>query len=163
MKGMYHILVAILSMCAMACVTPPDYPDEPEITFEGWSTDTMDQGNLNNDSVFIFLSFTDGDGDIGYPADSPEKDIFVVDGRTGSIQDELKMPEVPEDGTGNGINGDITLRLFNTCCIFPRNIPPCSRGTGIPLDSLFYEIYIVDRAGNESNRIITPTMYLRCN
>lgn len=147
----------------VGCIDPPDYPNEPEIEFLSWSKNTMNQGDLNGDSVLIRLTFTDGDGNIGYPASDPTPDIFVIDSRTGIIQDRLKMPEVPEEGTGNGINGELTLRIFNTCCFFPKNIPPCTVTNMYPTDTLHYEIYIEDRAGNRSNTISTPMMILRCN
>jgi len=160
---MIRFWIATSVLLVIGCIDPPDFPDEPTIEFLGWSKSTMNQGDLNGDSVLIQLSFTDGDGDLGYPANDPTQDIFVIDTRTGVIQDRLKMPEVPEEGTGNGVNGELTLRIFNTCCFFPKNIPPCTSTNLYPTDTLRYEIYIEDRSGNESNRIMTPEMVLKCN
>lgn len=161
-RVLYIISILSCILLGTRCVNAPDFEDEPKIEFLDWTTNTMRQGDLNTDSVFIRLSFEDGDGDLGFPSDDLTRDIFIYDVRTGELQEQLKMPEIPEDGTGNGISGEITLRVYNTCCIFPQGIPPCAAPTQYPLDTIQYDIHIEDRAGNESNVVRTPVMILRC-
>lgn len=146
-----------------SCVNPPDFPEEPVLTFESLSKSEMLQGDFNEDSLFVLLSFTDGDGDIGRPTTDSTRDIVVFDNRTGKVQERFKMPEVPEDGTGNGIEGEITIRLFNTCCLFPGTFPPCSKVAQYPFDTITYDIYISDRAGHQSNTVTTTAVILRCD
>ncbi|HMQ08163.1 MAG TPA: hypothetical protein PKC30_12745 [Saprospiraceae bacterium] len=146
-----------------SCVKAPDFPLEPEIDFVGFSKSTMNQGGLNNDSTFMTISFQDGDGDIGHPANSTMRSLFIIDKRTGNIYNQFKVPEIPEQGVGNGVRGEITVLMYTTCCIFPDLIPPCSAPSQFPTNDLSFEVYLVDRAGNESNRINTGIINLLCN
>ena len=159
----YKVHIWCLLLVVTSCVNPPNYPDEPVLTLEGLSKTTMSQGDFNDDSLFVFLSFTDGDGDIGRVGSDSTKDIVVRDNRTGLIQERFKIPMVPEDDSGNGIDGDIISRLYNTCCLFPRQFPPCSVLDMYPLDTITYDIFISDRAGNRSNIIQTPPVVLLCD
>ena len=160
--NLHNIWCLLVFALLTACVNPPDFPDEPVLTFEMLTKNELQQGDFNEDSLFVVLSFTDGDGDIGRPSDDTTRDIVVFDNRTGKIQERFKMPEVPEDGTGNGVEGDITIRIYNTCCLYPRNFPPCSRLAQYPLDTISYDIYITDRSGHQSNVVTTPNVVLRC-
>ena len=146
-----------------ACAEAPDYSEIPEIEYEGLSKKLMRQGDQFTDSLYIYFSFKDGDGDIGYADSDPRKDIVVIDTRTQVEQERFKMPMVPEQGTGNGISGEVTVRIYSTCCLFPAGIPPCSAPPSFPTDTMAYEIYILDRAGHESNRIRTDPVVLECN
>ena len=68
-------LLVVALFCGMfvtSCLNPPDYPDAPEITFKdvsykkgGPSAD----GGFDPDTVFLTLSFKDGDGDVGVSTD----------------------------------------------------------------------------------------------
>lgn len=160
-----NILLFIVFLTAFtACISPPDYPIEPKITFQNLSKNTMRQGELGTeDSLFVTFSFTDGDGDLGTP--DVDKDtsrilnVFLTDKRTNTPAERFRLPYIPEQGAGNGISGDIRLLLFTTCC---NVLPPCEASTTKPIDTLVYEIYIKDRAGHESNRIQTAPIYLQC-
>lgn len=161
MKNIFFtVLVFILFY---SCTDAPDFPDEPQIEFISISKSELQQDDLNTDSLSIFLSFTDGDGDIGSEQNSSEQNIFLIDTRTGFTQDKFKIPFVPPQGTGNGISGTMEILAFTTCCIYPDRTPPCTPSTKFPKDTLQYEIYIVDRAGNESNHVFTGDIILNCN
>ena len=147
----------------LACSDPPDYPIEPQIEFVGISKDTLSQSDLNEDSLLIRISYTDGDGDLGVDGDSPEQSIFVTDLRNGQLLDQAKIPKVPEQGSSNGIFGELEFRLYTTCCLFPDLIPPCSNPAQYPTDTVVFEIYITDRAGHESNRVQTSPILLLCD
>ena len=146
----------------IGCSNPPDYPNEPVISFESISKDTLRQSDLNTDSLFVRISYTDGDGDLGFSSSDTNQSIFVTDVRTGFIQDRYKLPEIPDQGTANGIFGTITFLMYTTCCIFPQGIPPCSTPAAYPVDTVQYEIYIIDQAGHVSNKIKTPPITLLC-
>ena len=156
------LLFSTLILAAFVmCISPPDYPIEPQIEFLGLSKNTMRQGVLGiEDSLFLTFSFTDGDGDLGNLGQAKDSvNIFLTDKRTNQPSERFRIPYVPEQGAGNGISGDMRLLLFTTCC---NVLPPCEASTTKPIDTLVYEIYIKDRAGHESNRILTAPIYFQC-
>lgn len=144
-----------------ACASPPDYPIVPAIEYVQLSKDTMIRGSFFNDTTFVTFSFTDGDGDVG---DQDSLQLFVVDSRNDFIND-FRIPFVPELGASNGIKGEISVRLFTSCCIFPPDLflDGCNDVySEMPYDELTYDIYIKDRAGNQSNIITTDPVFIRC-
>ena len=155
------LLFSTLVVAFAACISPPDYPIQPEIKFIGLSKNVMRQGLLGiEDSLFLSFSFTDGDGDLGSLGQGKDSvNIFLTDKRTNQPSERFRIPYVPEQGAGNGISGDIRLLLFTTCC---NVLPPCEASTSKPIDTLIYEISIKDRAGHESNKILTAPIYLQC-
>ncbi|NNF35546.1 MAG: hypothetical protein HKN68_15680 [Saprospiraceae bacterium] len=163
MKKILGVTSLLVIMILGSCVTSPDYPIEPQIEFIGFSKSELEQGSLNNDSLIMVISFTDGDGDLGSPPETAEKNLFVVDNRTGEIYNSFKTPEIPEEGVGNGVSGEIRVLMFTTCCIFPDNIPPCESPDLYPSNEISFDVHIVDRAGNESNIITTPLITLLCD
>ncbi len=156
----YLILLLVGLFGLIACIKAPEYPIEPVITLEGISSDTMIQGNLNNDSLILFIGLTDGDGDIG--SDDGGFDVVVTDLRDNFIANRYRLPKVDPTGANNGISGDMQLTVFTTCCVYPNGQPPCTPSTEFPVDEVQYEVYILDQAGHESNRITTPKITLIC-
>jgi hypothetical protein len=155
------ILSGVILVAAFAtCIRPPDYPIEPQITFKSLSKTTMRQGSLNQDSLFLTLGFTDGDGDLGTVGQSKDSlNVFLIDKRYNRDAEAFRMPFVPEAGARNGISGDIRILLFTTCC---KVLPACEPSTIKPIDTLRYDIYITDRAGHKSNLVETAPILLQC-
>ena len=121
----------------------------------------MRQGQLGTeDSLYLNISFTDGDGDLGGNGkDNDSLNIFLLDKRSNQITERFRSPYIPEQGTRNGISGDMRILLFTTCC---NVIPPCEKSLSKPIDTLIYEIYIKDRAGHKSNVIQAEPIFLQC-
>lgn len=159
----YFIPSLILVLGFSACINPPDYPVEPVISFDSMTKNTMNQDILGlRDSTFVFIKFTDGDGDLG--ADNNSTSLFLIDTRQPNAEvTGYAIPKIPEEGSGNGINGRIRIKLYTSCCIYPDGFPACQPYAAYPTDTLVYQLYIKDRAGNESNRISLPPLILRCN
>ncbi len=158
----FFILVIIFS-----CTKPPDYPIEPVIEFKELDRNWMVAGRLPTDSIWITFSFTDGDGDLGN--NDTIHDVYLKDTRFPDIPlvnpSRYKLPLVPIQGVGNGISGDITLLVYTSCCTFPEGTYiACDTLAYLefPIDTLVYEIYIIDRAGHESNRILADPIILDC-
>jgi len=147
---------------ASSCTNSPNFPLIPEIEYLGASKISMVQNSLNADSIFIQISFTDGDGDLGGEIEGQSQNIFITDNRTGESYDRFRIPDIPQQGASNGISGTITLRLYTTCCLFPDNIPPCEAPADFPTNELTLDINIIDRAGNLSNTITTEPITLLC-
>ncbi|MCY7409590.1 MAG: hypothetical protein LH473_04900 [Chitinophagales bacterium] len=138
------LTVSSLLFFIASCLNPPDYSIIPAIGFDSLSNNIA---KVNEDSITIYFNFTDGDGDIGSD-DIPN--MFFTDSRTG-YPDSFKIPNVTPGGTVKAISGEVAYTFSQFNCI-PGRIK----------DSLFYTIYIEDRAGNKSNEIITPTITLIC-
>lgn len=158
----YYLTLLALSLLA-GCTEPPNYPTEPRIEYIGVSKKTIVQGSRNAvpDTLFIRFSFTDGDGDLG---DRDSINIFLTDSRDG-FRTTKKINPIPEQGSGNGVSGEITLRLVNAvgdiCCIFPdRRV--CQVDPRYPQDTFSYSIQMRDRAGNLSNIIQTEPITILC-
>ncbi|MBR9922826.1 MAG: hypothetical protein GYB31_18520 [Bacteroidetes bacterium] len=169
MQKQYFLLLVILGLSFTACIQPPDYPPEPEIEFISLSKTTMISGKSNEDQTLLTIAFTDGDGDIGnFQTDgTSELDMFLIDNRTGDFAEKYSIPFVPEQGASNGISGEVYATLYNTCCIYPPFVTDAATGCDPSqqylVDTLIYEIYIMDRAGNESNHVFTDPIYLLCD
>jgi hypothetical protein len=160
-----HLMLLAWAVMMVACVKPPNYPDSPTLEFRNFSKTELRQGAFGEDSVVLTLFFTDGDGDFGSASNSIERNIFMRDNRTGQTFREYKAPFVPEEGAGNGISGTIDIVILTTCCVFDlaTGIPPCEKPAAFPTNTLTLDIFIKDRAGNQSNTITTPPLTLRCN
>ena len=150
------------------CIQPPDYPIEPVIEYQSLSKTTLLSGKDGEDQTYLVVSFTDGDGDLGQPQGngSIELDFTLIDSRTGAVDEKFGIPFVPELGAANGISGEITARIFTSCCIYPDWVTDaigCEKSNQYLIDTLVYEVYITDRAGNESNHIFTDPIYILCD
>jgi hypothetical protein len=156
-------LLSFLVLTGWNCLDTPDFPDEPYIEFVSLTKDTLQQGVFQEDSLFVTFHFEDGDGDLGRTDQEPENNIFFIDERTGTLDNTFAIPTIPEDGAGNGVEGEVKILLFSTCCIYPDGSDPCVPNDQYPLDTVQYRIYIKDRAGNKSNEILTSPIILRCN
>jgi hypothetical protein len=155
-----HILglATIIVLVWSSCVTPPEYPDEPEITFVNFSKDTVRQAV---DTNIIKIAFTDGDGDLGALDTDTTFNLFLTDTRIGAVF-PYRIPYIEEQGVGNGISGEIELTLLPTdnCCI---NVTlPCQAEANAADEFVVYEVEIVDRAGNRSAPLTLPAVTLNC-
>jgi len=149
-----------------SCVKPPDYPNTPVIKFKRISKTQLKQGTQGEDSLTVVFTYTDGDGDLGFPNNDAQASIFVQDARDSFPKYSYKIPYVEPQGTGNGISGEISIVLPTTCCIYttPQGIKlSCDQvPKTFKSDSLYYRIRIRDRAGNMSNTITTDKITLVC-
>jgi len=163
----YLTFFAIIAAIAFACVQPPEYPLEPVIENPILNKNGIAQGSASSspDTLYVTFSYTDGDGNLGN-ADDGVFDVVLVDSRDG-FENPFRIPTIPDQGVGNGISGEITVGIPNLfmCCIFEdkNGQDPCTPSTAFPTDTLAYDIYILDRDGNESNRIRTEPIVLLCN
>jgi len=149
---------------AIACTQPPDYPDEPIISFKSMSKNTMRQGSLigpGADSLLMTISFTDGDGDLGDEGNlNPVSNIYLIDERINDTLLPQTIPFIPIQGAGNGISGDMSFVVFPSCCIHLGQA--CEVFEDHPVDTVLYSIVIQDRAGNFSNRVQANPILLLC-
>lgn len=120
----------------------PPFSVIPEIELVSISTDTVVQFS---DILIITIEYRDGDGDIGQ--ENPDvNSIFVRDARLENY-DGFYIGPIAPIGTEVAITGQLNIE-FPSLFLF---------GNGSAENTFFY-LYLVDRAGNQSNEIITPTV-----
>jgi hypothetical protein len=139
----------ILSMMS-ACINPPDYPTVPQIEFDSL-TKTYVKGLPALDSITFYISFTDGDGDLGPVNNDTTPNLLFKDSRTGFING-FQFPFITPEGNVKDISGTIAYTFSPFDCVPGKN-----------LDTFFYTISILDRAGNISNEVTTPDIISDCN
>ncbi|MBL7810191.1 MAG: hypothetical protein JNN28_20380 [Saprospiraceae bacterium] len=162
----WYVFVLAAVFTITYCVQPPDYPETPDIKYLGLSKKILAQGEGYEDSLYVTFSFTDGDGDLGFPESDTTGSVFIRDSRDSFQKPSLQLPYVEPQGAANGISGEITVKLPTTCCIYlsPEGFKYACEDVPVTIqyDSFFYFIKIRDRAGHVSNEIRTETILLRC-
>ncbi len=162
MKVANYFILFIVLFGFYSCTPDPSFSEIPEIAFISFSKSEMAQNSLNTDSLYLKFSFKDGDGDLGN-AETLTENIILMDNRTGEVFDRYRIPEIPPIGSQNGIEGEITLKVFTTCCIFPDSTPPCLNPPDYPTNQINFDIYMKDDSGNKSNTLTTEYITLLCN
>jgi hypothetical protein len=124
----------------------------PHIELTLFSPDSM---IVNIDTCFIKFSLIDGDGDIG---NSNTSQIYLKDSRFDSAG-FLPTPFPDIDPTIE----DPLKGLVGTCTVnpVPQPVPRSDSNHLLHGDTMFYEMYIMDRAGHQSNHVITHTLIIR--
>jgi hypothetical protein len=155
MKPIPYIIpvsLAIAGLC-FSCEPFEKVSDVPEIHFKSYEAYQLDTiGNTIVAGELIF-SFQDGNADFGLDTTLNPLDTInffmipysKVDGIYDSINADLygrkyaiyRNDRLDRTGQNKTIRGDIKLQIYYF-------IPP-------PYDTIRYDFYIVDRAGNESN------------
>ena len=167
---MKNIFIALLAgLFFIGCAKPPNYSDIPEIEFIQINKSTTSQCEIGIigepcDTVLVTIGFTDGDGDIGRADSIPT--LIIKDLRDGSINTSaVALLQIPEGGANNGISGEITFRVFTSCCLYPPQFQQrtCTPSTNYPQDTIVYQVNIVDNAGNESNVLTLDPIYINCD
>lgn len=161
MKQFLRLVVPGFLAGLASCVQPPEYPDEPAILFESMSTDRV--ARFGNDTVVVVVSFTDGDGDLGHgdqsdniedPADTV-LNVFMVDSRLPGFPISFHIDSVPRQSNVPAISGTIELELNPFVMAWD-----CLNG--LSEDTAVLSIRMIDRAGNSSNTVRTPPIFIDC-
>jgi len=155
MKSLYLFSAAVLIFGILTgCKDEKNYPDTPVITFKSLEKFS---GSSGLDSLELTFSFTDGDGDLGSPStDVTSRDIFVrlFEQKNGIFEEavlaaplEYRLPYLEPRGNNNSLKGDVKINI-------DYNILQ-------PNDTIYYKLYIKDRAGHQSNEITTSVIITR--
>jgi hypothetical protein len=154
-RYIHFLFISVTLLVLGSCIKEKQFPPQPLIKFDRFNT-------FGNDSADCYITFQDGDGDIGIPESditSPDdlrmkylyKDqtgTFVpVDSSFGTPQfDTLfysyRVPNITPDGQYKALDGEIKIKL--------RAAPIFG-----PHDVVKFEITLTDRAGNKSNVVST--------
>lgn len=162
------VLICISIFIAAGCKKPEQFSDVPSISFKSVSTQKDAAGF--DIGAKVVISFTDGDGDIGYRPSgngSPYDDyggpyyynfnILMDSLHAGSwitdVTDTLsgRIPYLTQDGSNKALKGEIEM-----------DIPlPISFTHTVLQYQLRYTIFIYDRKLNKSNAVTSPEFTIR--
>ena len=122
---------------------------KPIVSFKNYSIDSV---SLNTKQMVVVLIVEDGDGDIEVTLGIAP----IIDSQQPDTPFLYKM--MPDIGAnrGNRVKAEVQIQLEGTEFKFSDpNKPPR------PNDSIHFEIYIRDKAGNRSDTIFTPKIHYR--
>ncbi|MDX5321433.1 MAG: hypothetical protein LPK45_09920 [Bacteroidota bacterium] len=133
-----HLLFLCLILLLGSCAKEQLDKDIPLI---GLIQAGPQQIKANEDSVYFHISYEDANGDLG-SQDAKVSNLFVEDMRINLIY-EFRIQELVPNAAAVPIRGELHFSLNNTVIT----------GAG-SVEWVNYRIWIKDRAGNESNKII---------
>jgi len=121
----------------------------PKITYKSLFPRIVTAGASNERTTISFI-IEDGDGDIGFKSNN----IYMKDSRDSSTV-VLQIPVIPtEYSPERGIKGTVVIDYLAALLILRPDT------AHIESDTLHWEIFIKDEAGNMSNTIITEDLLL---
>lgn len=155
----YILFIAACLTILGSCLNEPMFSEIPRIESRGMTKNFMNQFTpANADSTLVSIFFEDGDGNIG--GDSIA--ITGIDKRTDQTAFQFRVIEIPIEGVSSAISGIIRFPIEATCCIYETGQVPCTPSLPVIDQEVVYEIFITDRDGNESNRILLDPIITRC-
>ncbi len=171
MKLRISYLLSLFVLIFGSCISPPNYPIEPEITFMSISRTEVDQ----NDTIRIKIEYTDGDGDLGYATQDTfckqcnldtclggGRSLFLIDERVPQCFAAVyQIPIIPPKGSSDAISGSIDFTGPPICCI--NTGFPCLLDSVKILDTVNLSVFLRDRAGNFSDTLALPPIIVHCN
>lgn len=119
-----------------------EYSDVPEITFISITPGPI---TAFSDSVVIRIGYADGNGDLGENGSGIEN-AFITDVRT-SLTYRLRIRQLAPDNANVIIKGNVDLV-----------IPAIGFSGSGSSESATFNVYVKDRAGNQSNVVSTTAV-----
>lgn len=150
-KGRYLLLAVLPVMLLLSACQKNTVSKIPNIALSSFGPSTI---LVNLDTVFIKFTIVDGDGDIGVTSESQ---IYLKDSRfdsAGYFTTQFPTIDASVEDPKKGLEA--------VCTFYPVPQPvPRSDSAHTKFDTLHYEMYITDRAGHESNHVITPSLIIK--
>lgn len=150
-----NLILVLLAVLLFSSCEKNEVSKIPQIVFLQLSPSIIDAGS---DTAFLQFSVRDGDADLGVSPGANKYDIFIKDMRFDSIGFVgYYFPDINPgilDPT-RGITGTCTF-LFTPQLLYMR--PDALHNK---FDTARFEVYITDRAGNNSNHIVTDPLVMQ--
>jgi hypothetical protein len=145
----FGYLILSLSLLVMfSCNKETKYSNIPKIKFLSSSHTSVQAGKDTN--IIIRFEFEDGDGNIGFGT----KNLILSDSRFNDTI-PYEIPKIEERyNPSDGLKGIIQVS-YSAAFLFLRN-----DSTHLESDTLYWNIYMKDQAGNQSNIIRTTDLVL---
>jgi len=135
-----------LSLSFLACNKQDGsiFPKTPQLSLKGICHDNIRE---YGDVLTLFINYGAGDGDIGF-SDPDMNSIFIRDSRLTKF-DGFYVGTIAPEGTSVPIQGTLNVEFPNLFLF----------GTADQESSKFF-VYLRDRAGNVSDTIETPRVWI---
>lgn len=138
----YQIFVALGIMAVWGCKkkdTDLPHSSVPSIEILSLTPGTIQE---NSDSLRFEIRYTDGDGDLG--ENHPDaRNLFIVDNRIG-LAEAFRIPQLAPTGSNIAIEGTLNVTY-----------PATGITNGGNSQGITFTVYVVDRAGHESERVVS--------
>ena len=121
-----------------------EYDINPKIEFISITPDPV----VEYQPLLITFKYTDGDGDLG-ENNANAKNLFVTDNRIG-ITYNYRIQQLAPDNETIPITGNLEAKIENAVIT-----------NGTSTQSVNFSLYVIDRAGHQSNIITTPGVTIR--
>ncbi len=130
-------ILPLLSIFLFSACAKKTESAAPAITFKSISPSSL---QIGKDNFTITFSYADSDGDLGENA-ADVKNMFVTDKRNGVVY-QFRIPQLSPTGATISIQGDLNI-----------DMPNVGITDGETSESVTFDVYVKDRAGNQSNTI----------
>mgnify|MGYP001176874269 CR=1 FL=1 len=142
------LIIAIISLIGVSCNKKTKYDNIPKLTFKNLSQNTIQAGI--DTSIYINFLFEDGDGNIGFGTNN----LFLRDNRD-TVWIPYNIPDIPDKfNPESGLNGIIQIDFAAAFLLLRTDTLHALT------DTLTWDIYMKDKAGNISNTITTTPLIL---
>jgi hypothetical protein len=138
MKKIAIYLIPVL-VHIVGCAKDEPISPVPEISFVSASPQTV---TAYSTSLVVAISYLDGDGDLG-ENNTDANNLFMADSRNGVVYG-FRVRQLAPDDANIAITGNLNVEV--------PSVPIVGSGDS---ETFTYTIHVVDRAGNESNRVVT--------
>ncbi len=151
-----NVILLLLAVLLFSSCEKNEVSKIPQIVFLQFSPSIIKAGR---DTAFMQFSVRDGDADLGVTPGANKYDIYIKDMRFDSANFVGYLFPGIDPGIldpAKGITGTCTF-LFIPQLLYPRTDSPWH----YKFDTARFEVYITDRAGNSSNRIVTDPLVMQ--
>lgn len=140
MRNIWYIFLMLVLSIVVGCKDPAEKIFSPVPEIELISVNPMQVVSFR-DSIVFEVEYTDGDGDLGSMMDN---NFFIEDDRI-QVTHGFRVQEIVPNGERVPITGSLRIILPNTLIT-----------DGSVSQQVTFTLYMIDQAGNESNRVSTP-------
>lgn len=142
MKQLLLLLFTATAFGLSSCNETAEISEVPEISFVSVVPNVVTE---YQDSLVFTISYLDGDGDLGQN-NTDNDNLYIQDSRN-QVAYGFRIQQLAPDNANISIQGNLNVTLPNTAIV-----------NGNASESVTYTIWVVDRAGNESNRVSSSTV-----
>lgn len=168
----FYIFICLLFLLHSSCTRQTTYPDTPIISYNSF-TPFYFGSSAKIDSAYLRINFTDGNGDIGYPAQQENAPhnfyaialLYTYKTKTydSFVPFMYNIPDITPSGSNKALKGIIQINLESFLQQYVNDvfIQNPSFDTVADQHNIEFKVWLYDRMGNKSNILITSPIYTR--